>query len=211
MVYCRTARFSVADLVNPMTLDASALDVLFRQAHTHNAFSGPVTDDDLHAIYDLMKWGPTTANSTPARFVFVRSVEGKERLRPALSEGNLAKTLSAPVVVIVAYDLEFYEQLPKLFPHTDARSWFAGKSREHIVTNAFRGGTLQGAYFLLAARALGFDCGPMGGFDNAMVDATFFTDGKRKSNFLINLGHGDPAMVKPRNPRLTFDEACRIA
>lgn len=210
MVYCRLARFSVPAQVNPMTLDASALDVLFCKARTHNAFSGPVTDDDLHAIYDLMKWGPTTANSTPARFVFVRSAEGKEKLRPALSEGNLTKTLAAPVVVIVAYDLEFYELLPKLFPHTDARSWFAGKSREHIETNAFRGGTLQGGYFLLAARALGFDCGPMSGFDNATVDATFFPDGKWKSNFLINLGHGDPAKVRPRNPRLTFEEACRI-
>ena len=119
--------------------------------------------------------------------------------------------MAAPVVVIVAYDLEFYEQLPKLFPHTDARSWFAGKADAHILANAFRGGTLQGAYFLVAARALGFDCGPMSGFDNALVDAAFFPDGKWKSNFLINLGHGDPAKVRPRNPRLTFDEACRIA
>ena len=136
--------------------------------------------------------------------------KAKAKLRPALSAGNLDKTMAAPVVVIVAYDLEFYEQLPKLFPHTDARSWFAGKSHEHIFTNAFRGGTLQGAYFLVAARALGFDCGPMSGFDNALLDAAFFPDGKWKSNFLINLGHGDPAKVKPRNPRLTFEEACRI-
>jgi 3-hydroxypropanoate dehydrogenase len=193
-----------------MTLDAAALDQLFRTARTHNAFTGPLTDDDLRAIYDLAKWGPTTANSTPARFVFLRTADAKEKLRPALAEGNLAKTMAAPVVVIVAYDLEFYEQLPKLFPHTDARSWFAGKSRAHIETNAFRGGTLQGAYLLLAARALGFDCGPMGGFDNALVDAAFFPEGQWKSNFLINLGHGDPAKVRSRNPRLTFEEACRI-
>ena len=193
-----------------MKLSDNALDQLFLKAHTHNRFAGPVTDDDLRAIYDLMKWGPTTANSTPARFVFVRSPEAKERLRPALSAGNLAKTMAAPVTVIVAYDLDFYEQLPKLFPHTDARSWFAGKPAEHIRTNAFRGGTLQGAYFMVAARALGFDCGPMGGFDNGQVDDAFFPDGKWKSNFLLNLGFGDPAAVHPRNPRLTFDKACRI-
>jgi 3-hydroxypropanoate dehydrogenase len=194
-----------------MKIADSALDQLFRNARTHNAFAGPVTDGDLREIYDLMKWGPTSANSTPARFVFVRSVQGKEKLRPALSAGNLDKTMAAPVVVIVAYDLEFYEQLPKLFPHTDARSWFAGKAEAHIRDNAFRGGTLQGAYFIVAARALGFDCGPMGGFDNVLLDGAFFPDGKWKSNFLINLGHGDPAKVRPRNPRLTFDEACRIA
>jgi len=169
-----------------------------------------VTDDDLRAIYEVMKWGPTSANSTPARFVFVRSAQAKERLRPALSAGNLEKTIAAPVTVIVAYDMEFYEQLPRLFPHTDARNWFAGKSFDHVRTNAFRGGTLQGAYFIVAARALGFDCGPMGGFDNGKVDDAFFPDGKWKSNFLINLGFGDPGMVHPRNPRLAFDEACRI-
>jgi 3-hydroxypropanoate dehydrogenase len=194
-----------------MKLPDLALDQLFRNARTHNRFAGPVTDDDLRAIYDVMKWGPTSANSTPARFVFVRSAQGKEKLLPALSAGNLEKTMAAPVTVIVAYDLEFYEQLPKLFPHTDARSWFAGKSAEHILTNALRGGTLQGAYFIVAARALGFDCGPMGGFDNGKVDDAFFPDGKWKSNFLINLGFGDPAQLHPRNLRLTFDEACRIA
>ena len=193
-----------------MKIDDTALDQLFRAARTHNAFAGPVTDDDLHAIYDLLKWGPTAANSTPARFVFVRTAEGKEKLKPALSAGNLAKTMAAPVAVIVAYDMEFYEKLPKLFPHTDARSWFAGRAESHIRDNAFRGGTLQGAYFMIAARALGFDCGPMGGFDNALLDAAFFPDGKWKSNFLINLGHGDPAKVHARNPRLMFDEACRI-
>ena len=194
-----------------MQLDGPALDQIFRTARTHNAFSGPVTDDDLRAIYDLMKWGPTSANSCPGRFVFVRSREAREKLRPALSAGNLEKTMAAPVVVIVAHDLEFYEKLPMLFPQTDARSWFAGKSEEHIRTNALRGGTLQGAYFIIAARALGWDCGPMGGFDNAKVDAAFFPDGKWKSNFLINLGRGDPAKVFPRNPRPAFDEGCRIA
>ena len=193
-----------------MKLADTALDQLFRHARTHNSFAGPVTDADLREIYELAKWGPTSANSTPARFVFVRSPEAKERLRPALSPGNLAKTMAAPVVVIVAYDLEFYELLPKLFPHTDARSWFAGKAEGHIRDNALRGGTLQGAYFIVAARALGFDCGPMGGFDNALLDAAFFPEGRWKSNFLINLGHGDPAKVRPRNPRLSFDEACRI-
>jgi len=192
-----------------MKIADTALDQLFRDARTHNAFVGPVTDADLREIYDLMKWGPTSANSTPARFVFVRTDEAKEKLRPAVSASNLAKTMAAPVVVIVAYDLEFYELLPKLFPHTDARSWFAGKAESHIRDNAFRGGTLQGAYFIVAARALGFDCGPMGGFDNALLDAAFFPDGRWKSNFLINLGHGDPAKLRPRNPRLSFDEACR--
>jgi len=192
-----------------MKIADTALDQLFRDARTHNAFVGPVTDADLREIYDLMKWGPTSANSTPARFVFVRTDEAKEKLRPAVSASNLAKTMAAPVVVIVAYDLEFYELLPKLFPHTDARSWFAGKAESHIRDNAFRGGTLQGAYFIVAARALGFDCGPMGGFDNTLLDAAFFPDGRWKSNFLINLGHGDPANLRPRNPRLSFDEACR--
>ena len=193
-----------------MKLPDTALDQLFRHAHTHHSFTGPVTDDDLHEIYDLMKWGPTTANSQPARFVFVRSIEAKERLRPALSPANVEKTMAAPITVIVAHDLEFYEKLPKLFPHTDARSWFAGKAPEHIQSNAFRGGSLEGAYFLIAARALGFDCGPMSGFDNAAVDAAFFPDGKWQSNFLINLGHGDPAKIHPRNPRLTFEETCLI-
>ena len=193
-----------------MKLADTALDQIFVDARTHNKFAGPVTDSDLREIYDVMKWGPTTANSQPARFMFVRTAEAKEKLRPALSAGNVDKTMAAPVIVIVAYDLNFYENLPKLFPHTDARSWFAGKADEYIRDNAFRGGTLQGAYFLIAARALGFDCGPRGGFDNAMVDTQFFRGTSWMSNFLINLGHGDPAKVRPRNPRLTFEEACRI-
>lgn len=193
-------------------LDEHALDVLFRSARTHHGFSAtPVTDDTLHRLYDLFKWGPTAANSCPARFVFVRSREAKERLRPALAPGNVDKTMAAPVTAIVAYDLEFYEHLPRLFPHTDARSWYAGKPAEHIRSNAFRNGTLQGAYLMVAARALGLDCGPMGGFDAVKVDAAFFPDGKVRSNFLCNLGYGDPSKLHPRNPRLDFDEACRIA
>jgi 3-hydroxypropanoate dehydrogenase len=192
-----------------MLPDAS-LDRIFRSARTYNGFGDqPVTDETLRQIYDLLKWGPTSANSSPGRFVFVKGKAAKEKLRPALSEGNLNKTMAAPVTAIVAYDTEFYETLPRLFPHTDARSWFAGKPAL-IESTAFRNGTLQGAYMIIAARALGLDCGPMSGFDNARVDAAFFPDGKWKSNFLCNLGYGDPASVKPRNPRLSFEEACRI-
>ncbi|MFO0008366.1 MAG: malonic semialdehyde reductase [Betaproteobacteria bacterium] len=190
-------------------LDAAALDRLFRTARTFNAFAGEVTDADLTAIYDLVKFGPTSANASPARFVFVRSAAAKQMLRPALSTGNLDKTMRAPCTVIVAHDLEFHERLPELFPHTDARSWFVGKP-ELIATTAFRNGSLQGAYFMLAARALGFDCGPMSGFDSAKVDAAFFPDGKVKSNFLINLGKGDPAGLFPRSPRLPFAAACTL-
>ena len=187
-----------------------ALDTLFRTARTFNQFlDRPVADATLHEIFDLMKWGPTTANSCPARFVFVRSPEAKARLKPAIAAGNAEKTMAAPVTVVVAYDLEFYEKLPRLFPHTDARAWFAGKP-EAITSAAFRNGAIQGGYFILAARAMGLDCGPMSGFDNAKLDATFFPDGKWKSNFLINLGYGDKATVYPRNPRLAFEEACRI-
>jgi 3-hydroxypropanoate dehydrogenase len=192
------------------TLDTAALDQLFRAARTHNGWlSQPVTDDELRALYELMKWAPTSANCSPARIVFVRTREGKARLRPALSAGNLDKTMAAPVTAIIGYDLEFYEKLPRLFPHTDARAWFAGKP-ELIETTAFRNGSLQGAYFILAARALGLDCGPMSGFDNAKVDAEFFAGTAVRSNFLCNLGHGDPAKLFARSPRLDFDEACRI-
>ena len=191
-------------------LDAYALDVIFRKARTYNAFSGPVSDDDLHRIYELMKWGPTTANSCPARFVFVRTPEAKKKLEPALSAGNRAKTMAAPVTTIIAYDMQFYDLLPRLFPHDQtARSWFAGKE-QHIATTALRNGSLQGAYFLLAARSLGFDCGPMSGFDNAKVDAAFFPDGRLKSNFLINIGYGTGEGIPPRNPRFSFEEQCRV-
>ena len=191
-------------------LDPSALDQLFRQARTYNAFTGEVDDATLHALYDLLKFGPTTANTCPARFVFVRSAEAKARLGPALDEGNHAKTMAAPCTVIVAYDLAFYEKSPVLFPHTDAKSWFDSKSEADLTTIALRNGSLQGAYLLFAARALGLDCGPMSGFDNARVDAAFFAGTKIRSNFLVNLGRGDPASIFPRSPRLGFDEACRI-
>jgi 3-hydroxypropanoate dehydrogenase len=193
-----------------MQLDDPGLDILFRDARTHNGWlDKPVSDTLIHQIYDLMKWAPTSANSSPARFVFVRSPAAKERLLAAMSPGNVEKTRTAPVTVIIAYDTEFHEKLPKLFPHEDARSWFAG-NQPLIDTTAFRNGTLQGAYLIIAARALGLDAGPMSGFDNAKVDQEFFPGGKIKSNFVVNLGYGDPAKLFPRNPRLTFEEAAQI-
>jgi 3-hydroxypropanoate dehydrogenase len=193
-------------------LESRALDEIFREAHTHNSFSGPVEDDALRAIYDLMIWGPTTMNTQPMRIVFVRSREAKEKLRPALSPGNLDKTMAAPVTAIIAYDLRFWENLPRTFPHNPkAADAFRGEEKLAATErHAIRNGSLQGAYFIIAARALGWDCGPMSGFDNARVDAAFFPDGRWKSNFLMNLGRGDPSKVRPRNPRLTFEEACRI-
>ena len=191
-------------------LTPAAFDQLFRQARTYNAFSGEVDDATLHRLYDLLKWGPTTANTCPARFVFVRSAEAKRRLEPALDAGNHDKTMAAPCTVIVAYDLAFYEKSPVLFPHTDAKSWFDGKSDAELTTIALRNGSLQGAYLLLAARALGLDCGPMSGFDNARVDEAFFAGTSWKSNFLVNLGYGDHEKLFPRSPRLAFDEAARI-
>ena len=191
-------------------LDDKALATIFRDARTHNGWlDKPVTDDQLRAIYDLMKWGPTSANCQPARIVFVRTKEGKERLRPALSAGNTEKTMSAPVTAILAYDPEFFEHLPRMFPHDQtAIHWFKGKPSAEPT--AFRNGSLQGAYLMMAARALGLDAGPMSGFDNAKVDAAFFAGTAIKSNFLVNLGHGDPSGVFPRLPRLSFDEAARI-
>jgi 3-hydroxypropanoate dehydrogenase len=187
-----------------------ALDRLFREGRTFSAWrSGPVPLELLRELYDLAKLGPTSANSSPARFVFLTTPQAKERLVPALSPGNVDKTRAAPVTVIVAYDTEFYERLPKLFPFADARSWFAGNPRL-IEETAFRNGSLQGAYLILAARALGLDCGPMSGFDAAKVNAEFFPDGQWKANFLCNLGHGDRAKLHPRAPRLDFDEACRV-
>jgi len=193
-----------------MQLDDRSLDIIFREAHTHSAWlDKPVSDTLIHQVYDLMKWAPTSANSSPARIVFVRSAAAKQRLLPAVSPGNLEKTRTAPVTAIIAYDTEFYEKLPKLFLHEDARSWFAG-NQALIDTTAFRNGTLQGAYLIIAARALGLDAGPMSGFDNAKVDKEFFPGGKVKSNFLVNLGYGDHARVHPRNPRLPFAEAAQI-
>ena len=191
------------------TLSDAALDQLFRTARTYNGFTGEISDETLHQLYDLLKFAPTSANSSPARFVFVKSDEAKAKLGPALSEGNFDKTMSAPVVVIVAHDEDFHEKLPFLFPHTDAKSWFEGP-RENREAPAFRNGTLQGAYLIMAARALGLDTGAMSGFDNAKVDEAFFAGTSIKSNFLVNLGKGDPSTIFPRSPRLPFDEAARI-
>ncbi len=193
-----------------MQLDDRSLDILFREAHTHSFWlDKPVSDALLRQIYDLMKWAPTSANCCPARFVFVRSAEAKQRLLPLMAPGNVEKTRTAPVTVIVGHDLEFYEKLPKLYPPADARSWFAG-NQPLIDTTAFRNGTLQGAYLLLAARALGLDAGPMSGFDNEKVDQEFFAGTRVKSNFVINLGYGDSGKLYPRSPRLPFDEAAQI-
>jgi 3-hydroxypropanoate dehydrogenase len=191
-------------------LDSAALDQLFDKARTNNKWQPREVPDELLArIVDHMKWGPTSANCSPARIVFVKSKDAKERLKPHLSEGNVAKTMAAPATAIIAYDLKFYEYLPRLYPPADAKSWFAGK-KEHADTTAFRNGTLQGGYFILAARALGLDCGPMSGFNNAGVDAEFFSGTDIRSNFLCNLGYGDPAGVYPRSPRFNFDEIARI-
>lgn len=193
-----------------MTLDTPALETLFTKARTHNGWLPKlVSEAQLQALYDLLKWAPTSANGSPARFVFVKSAAAKQRLAPALSPGNLDKTLAAPVTVIVAHDIAFYEKLPKLYPHADARSWFAG-NEALIQTTAMRNGSMQGAYLILAARALGLDTGPMSGFDNAKVDAEFFAGTTIKSNFLINLGYGDASKLYPRGPRLGFEEAAQI-
>ena len=191
-------------------LEPAALDQLFRTARTYNGWlDTPVTDGQLHALFDLARWGPTSANSSPARFVFLRTPAAKERLRPALSAGNLDKTMAAPVTVIIGHDLAFYERLPELFPHTDARAWFAGNP-ELIAATAIRNGSLQGAYLMLAARALGLDCGPMSGFDADKVNAEFFAGTTVEVNFLCNLGQGDAGKLFARGPRLPFDDACSI-
>jgi 3-hydroxypropanoate dehydrogenase len=188
----------------------SALDVLFREARTHRAWlPEPVPDELVYQVYDLFKLGPTSANSSPARVVFLKSAEAKARLFPALAPGNVEKTRNAPLTAIVAYDLEFYEKLPELNPAMDFRSAFAGKP-DLIQETAFRNSTLQGAYMILAARALGLDCGPMSGFEADKVNAEFFPDGKWKANFICNLGHGDASKLYPRQPRLPFEEACRL-
>jgi 3-hydroxypropanoate dehydrogenase len=191
-------------------LPDAALDQLFRAARTYNAFGGEISDQTLHQLYDLVKFGPTEANTTPARFVFVKSQAAKEKLGPALSEGNFAKTMAAPVVVIVGYDMRFHDKLPYLFPHTDAKSWFEGSPEARMYRVALRNSSLQGAYLIMAARALGLDTGPMSGFDTDKVDEAFFKGTDIKSNFLVNLGQGDPASIFARSPRLGFDEAARI-
>ena len=190
-------------------ISAESLDQLFREARTHWVWRPePVPIGLLKEVYELARFGPTSANSSPARFVFITTPGAKARLLPALSPGNVEKTQTAPVNVIVAWDTEFYEKLPQLFPARDMRSVFAANPAL-IHETAFRNGTLQGAYLMMAARALGLDCGPMSGFDQQKVNAEFFPDGKWKANFLCNLGYGDPSKLFPRNPRLSFDEACR--
>jgi 3-hydroxypropanoate dehydrogenase len=193
-------------------LSEASLDQLFRNARTFNAWLlKEVSDEQLHQLYELAKFGPTSANASPMRVVFVKSKQAKAKLGQFLSEANRAKTMEAPVTAIVATDHEFYEQLPKLFPHADARSWFVG-NQPLIDATAFRNATLQGAYVLMAARALGLDCGPMSGYDQAGVDGAFFAGTAIKSNFLINIGYGDASRnLFPRSPRLAFDEACTIA
>ena len=206
-------------------LSDDALDQIFRKARTHNAWlPKPVGDDLLRQIYDLLKWGPTSANCSPARLVFLRTPQARERLRPALAPSNVEKVMTAPVTVIIAYDLLFYEKLPKLFPHNPAMAQLFAKNPQLVEATARRNSSLQGAYLIIAARALGLDCGPLSGFDNAKVDEEFFAAGREcegcdqeffpeghvKSNFLCNLGYGDASKLFPRNPRLKFEEACSL-
>ena len=194
-------------------IDLAARNALFLEARTQNGWlDQPVTDDQLRQIYELASMGPTASNAQPARFLFLRSREAKERLRPALTPGNLDKTMAAPVTAIVAYDLEFHEQLPRVFPHKpQAKDGFVGEQNAgKRQTFAFRNGSLGGAYLIMAIRAVGLGAGPMSGFDNAAVDREFFPDGNVKSNFLCNIGVGDPAKVMGRLPRLSFEEGCRI-
>ena len=189
--------------------DQELLDVMLRRARSYGDFRDqPVPEEKLREAHDLMKWGPTTANSQPARILYLRSQESREKLRPALAPVNLEKTMKAPLVAIVAYDTRFYEHLPKLYHNPDAINWY--KAPEKAEINGFRNGSLQGAYLILALRAVGLDCGAMSGFDNAKADSAFFPDGRFKSNFLINIGYGIPDKLPPRNPRFAFDEQCRI-
>lgn len=206
-------------------LKEDGLNIIFREARTYSAWLDRTVDDDLlHQLYDLMKWGPTSANCCPARILFLRTREAKERLRPALIAGNVEKTMAAPVVAIIAFDSKFYEKLPRLFPSAPEMKAMFEKSSDLADATAMRNGSLQGAYLMLAARSLGLDCGPMSGFDNAKVDAEFFPNvntskatiegsfaaGSVKSNFLCNLGYGDASKLHPRGPRLTFDETCQL-
>lgn len=193
-----------------MALDDRSLDLLFREARSVSAWRpDPVTEDELRRVWELARLGPTSANCSPARVLFLRSAEAKEKLKPALSRGNVAQTMAAPVTAIVGHDVAFHDLLPRLYPEADARRWFAGDDALREVT-AFRNGTLQGAYLILACRAIGLDCGPMSGFDNALVDELFFRGTTIRSNFLLNIGHADTARLPPRRPRLRFEEACRI-
>lgn len=192
-------------------LDSAALNTLFCDARSHNGWlDKPVSEEQLHQIYDLMKWGPTAANGSPARIVFVRSAEARKKLVACVSAGNTEKVSTAPVTAIIGMDMAFYEKLPQLFPHVDARPWFADQPKV-IEETAFRNSSLQGGYFIMAARALGLDCGPMSGFDPEKVDAAFFAGTAVKANFICGLGYGDAGKLFPRSPRLPFAEACQIA
>jgi 3-hydroxypropanoate dehydrogenase len=208
----------------PSILDEKAMDLLFRKARTHIAWlDRPVSESTLRQLYELMKWGPTSANSCPARIFFLRTAQAKARLLPALSPGNMEKTRAAPVTAIIAYDLRFYDKLPRLFPHNPGMRQVFVDAPELVEVTARRNSSLQGAYFILAARAVGLDCGPMSGFDNSKVDEEFFAAGKcegcdeeflpeghLRSNFLCNLGYGDSTKLLPRSPRLEFEEACML-
>lgn len=191
-------------------LNDTTIETLFTQARTHNAWlDKPITDTQLHQIYDLMRWGPTSANCSPARIVFIKTPEAKVQLLECMAPGNIEKTRAAPVTAIVGMDMAFYEKLPQLFPHADAKSWFTG-NQPLIEATAFRNSSLQGGYFIMAARAVGLDCGPMSGFDPEKINATFFSGTSVKANFICNLGYGDPAALFTRSPRLSFSEACRV-
>ena len=191
-------------------LDNDTLDTLFREARSHNGWLNQTIDNkQINQIYELMKYGPTAANNCPARITFVKSDEAKQKLKAHLDEGNVEKSMDAPVIAIISYDVEFYEKLPFLFPHADAKSWYAGNPAK-IKSAGEMNATLQGAYFRIAARAVGLDCGPMGGFNSDTLDKEFFSDGKTKSIFLCAIGHGDNTKIFPRSPRLSFDEACEI-
>jgi 3-hydroxypropanoate dehydrogenase len=192
-------------------LTSDGLDLIFRSARTHSVWlDKPVDDSLLKQVYNLARMGPTSANMCPMRIIFVRSPEAKEKLKPALAPGNVEKTMKAPVTAIIGMEVRFYEMLPTLFPHADARSWFKDLPENVLEYTALRNSSLQGAYFILAARSLGLDCGPMSGFDNAKVDEAFFAGTTVKSNFLCSLGHGDPSKLHPRSPRLEFEEACKV-
>ena len=207
--------FAPAQFIPPNQLDPKTMNIttaqLFDNARSHNEFAAAaIPEATLRQLYDLLKWAPTSANCSPARFIFVATPEAKARLLPAMSPGNLEKTKQAPVSVIIGMDMAFYDKLPQLFPHADAKSWFVG-NEAMIAATAFRNSSMQGAYLIMAARSLGLDCGPMSGFDAAKVDAEFWAGSSVKTNFIVNLGHGDASKLFSRSPRLSFEEACQIA
>ncbi len=207
--------FAPAQFIPPNQLDPKTMNIttaqLFDNARSHNEFAAAaIPEVILRQLYDLLKWAPTSANCSPARFIFVTTPEAKARLLPAMSPGNLEKTKQAPVSVIIGMDMAFYDKLPQLFPHADAKSWFVG-NEAMIAATAFRNSSMQGAYLIMAARSLGLDCGPMSGFDAAKVDAEFWAGSSVKTNFIVNLGHGDASKLFSRSPRLSFEEACQIA